>query len=64
MREITLGLFDEFAASFAGGRDPDVREFLTRAGDEAPLLARLVDSFLAGSEPPPPEPERLELMRA
>jgi len=57
-------LFDEFAGSFAGGRDPDLREFLARAGDEAPVLARLVDSFLAGSEPPPPEPERLELMRA
>ena len=27
-------------------------------------LARLVDAFLAGSEPPPPDRERVELMRA
>lgn len=64
MREKTLNLFDEFAASFAGGRDPDVRELLARAGDDAPALAKLVDSFLAGSDPPQPDPERVELMRA
>jgi hypothetical protein len=64
MREDTLRLFDEFAASFAHGTEPDVRELLVRAGDDAPALARLVDSFLAGSEPPEPEPERVELMRA
>lgn len=64
MRDATLTLFDEFAAAFAAGRDPDLRDFLARAGDEAAVLARLVDSFLAGSEPPPPAPERIELMRA
>lgn len=64
MRETTLTLFDEFAAAFAAGRDPNLRDFLARAGDEAPVLARLVDSFLAGSDPPPAAPERLELMRA
>jgi hypothetical protein len=64
MREDTLRLFDEFAASFARGREPDVRELLARAGDDAPALAGLVDSFLAGSDPPAPEPERVELMRA
>ena len=64
MREDTLRLFDEFAAGFARGRDPDVRELLARAGDDAPALAQLVDSFLAGSEPPPPDHERAELMRA
>ena len=64
MREDTLRLFDEFAVSFQRGQDPDVRELLTRAGDDAPTLAKLVDSFLAGSDPPVPEPERVELMRA
>jgi hypothetical protein len=64
MREDTLRLFDEFAASFSRGREPDVRELLARAGDDAPALAELVDSFLSGSEPPPAQPERVELMRA
>ena len=64
MRETTLQLFDEFAASFSGGSDPDLREFMARAGDEAAVLAQLVDRFLSGSEPPPPAPERVELMRA
>ena len=64
MRDATLRLFDEFAASFARGRDPDLREFLQRAGDDAPALAELVDTFLAGSEAPPASEERTELMRA
>jgi hypothetical protein len=64
MRDATLRLFDEFAASFAGGRDPDLRDFLERAGDDAPALAQLVDTFLAGSEAPPASEERTELMRA
>ena len=64
MRDATLRLFDEFAASFARGRDPDLREFLERAGDDAPALAQLVDTFLAGSEAPPASEERTELMRA
>ena len=64
MRDATLQLFDEFAASFAGGRDPNLRELLERAGDEAPALAELVDAFLAGSPPPAPSEERVELMRA
>lgn len=61
---MTLQLFDEFAASFSGGNDPDLREFMARAGDEAAVLAQLVDSFLSGAEPPAPAPERVELMRA
>ena len=64
MREQTLRLFDEFAVSFQRGQRPDVRELLARAGDDAPALATLVDSFLAGSDPPAPEPDRVELLRA
>jgi hypothetical protein len=64
MNDKTLRLFDEFAAGFRHGQRPDVRELLARAGDEAGELAPLVDAFLAGAEPPPPDPERVELMRA
>ena len=64
MNDKTLRLFDEFAVSFERGQRPDVRELLVRAGDDAGELAPLVDAFLAGAEPPPPEPERVELMRA
>lgn len=64
MRDATARLFDEFAAAYRAGADPDLRAFLVRAGEDAPALAQLVDSFLAASEPPPPDPERVELMRA
>jgi hypothetical protein len=64
MHEDTIRLFDEFAVSFGRGENPDVRELLDRAGDDAAALAQLVDVFLAGSDPPAPEPERVELMRA
>ena len=63
MREDTLRLFDEFAVSFGRGENPDVRDLLDRAGDDAGELAQLVDVFLAGSEPPAPDPERVELIR-
>lgn len=64
MRDETSRLFDEFAAEFARGGEPDLRTYLARAGDEAPVFARLADAFLAGSAPPAPDPERVELMRA
>lgn len=64
MRDETAQLFDEFAAAFARGDDPDLRAFLSRAGDDAPLLARLVDDFLGGAEAPAPAPERVQAMRA
>ncbi|MGH3071383.1 MAG: hypothetical protein ACRDNB_03815 [Gaiellaceae bacterium] len=57
-------LFDEFATRYARGEDPNLREFLSRAGADADALARLVDGFLAGSPPPASTPERVETMRA
>ena len=63
MREETVRLFDEFAAAYAAGDDPDLRAFLARAGDDLPAFAQLVDRFLAGSDPPPVSEERLSLMR-
>jgi hypothetical protein len=64
MNDRTLRLFDEFVSSFQHGQRPDLRQLLARAGDDAGELAPLVDAFLAGAEPPPPDPERVELMRA
>ena len=64
MRDLTSILFDEFAAAYRAGSEPDLRDYLARAGDDAPTFARLVDGFLAGSEPPAPTTERVELMRA
>lgn len=64
MREDTARLFDEFAALYAAGEDPDLRAFIDRAGDDGEALALLVDGYLAGSETPDPSDERVELMRA
>ena len=42
-------LFDEYAAAFARGEEPDLREYLARAGEGADELARLVKAFVATS---------------
>ncbi|MCC6224150.1 MAG: hypothetical protein IT201_11755 [Thermoleophilia bacterium] len=64
MAEDVLTLFEEYAASFRGGEEPDVRAYLARAGDGAGQLARLIDGFLARAEPPPPSEERVLMLRA
>jgi hypothetical protein len=63
-RSVIVELFDEFATRFARGEDPNLRDYLARAGVEADALARLVDGFLAGSPPPAATAERVETMRA
>ena len=40
-------LFDEFVTEYGGGRDPDVREYLQRAGAARSELGALIDSFLS-----------------
>lgn len=52
-------LFDEFAASWARGEHPDVRDYLERAGDGRDELAGLLDGFLAASSVQPPSEETL-----
>lgn len=64
MRTDVQQLFDEFATRFARGEDPDLREYLARAGAEAEALTQLIDGFLAGSSPPAAAPHRVETMRA
>lgn len=57
-------LFDEFAARFARGERPDVREFLGRAGEGADELGALIDRFLSSSEPPAPDDATIAAVRA
>jgi hypothetical protein len=52
-------LFDEFAASWARGEHPDVRDYLERAGAERDELAALLDGFLAAAKVQPPSEETL-----
>ena len=57
MRSDAELLFEEFAASFARGEAPDVRDFLERAGAERDELATLVDGYLAAVPAPAPSDE-------
>ena len=58
------GLFDEFVASFSAGGDPDVLDYLARAGARRDELAELLDAFLAAAAPPEPSEEKVAAMRA
>jgi hypothetical protein len=64
MPEDVFTLFDDYAARFARGEAPDLRGYLTRAGESAGELGRLVDAFLARASPPEPDEERVALARA
>jgi hypothetical protein len=57
-------LFDEYAAAFARGEEPDLREYLARAGDGGDELARLVEAFVASAPAAEPSEERVALTRA
>ena len=57
-------LFDEYAAAFARGEEPDLREYLARAGEGADELARLVEAFVATAPAAEPSEERVALTRA
>ena len=52
-------LFDEFAAAWARGDHPDVRDYLDRAGDERDELTTLLDGFIAAASVLPPSEETL-----
>lgn len=64
MSERLEHLLDEFVVRFRRGENPDLREYLARAGDDGDQLARLVDVFLESVPAPPTTAERLALSRA
>lgn len=64
MAEDVIQLFEEYAAQFARGERPDVREFLARAGERADVLADLIDDFLREAVPLQPREEEVEMVRA
>ena len=64
MADEAMALFEEYAARFARGEHPDLREYLGRAGDGADELARLVDAFLIRAPAPEPDEDAVALMRA
>ncbi len=57
-------LFDEFVASFSAGGDPDVLDYLARAGARRDELAAPIDAFLATAAPPEPGEEQVAALRA
>jgi hypothetical protein len=57
-------LFEEYAASFARGEHPDLREYLQRAGEGRDDLAVLVEGWLQAALPPEPSEEEVALMQA
>jgi len=52
--ELVLQLFEEYAARFAAGEAPDLREYLARAGEGREELAALVARFLEWADAPEP----------
>ncbi|GIU95796.1 MAG: hypothetical protein KatS3mg012_2253 [Gaiellaceae bacterium] len=52
-------LFEDFAARYARGEHPDVRDYLERAGDERDALVTLIDGYLASVPAQPPSAETL-----
>jgi hypothetical protein len=57
-------LFDEWAASFARGEQPDPQAFLERAEAEAPALERLMEGFLLAAPRPEPDEQAIAATRA
>jgi hypothetical protein len=57
-------LFDEFAAAYVRGDQPDIGASLTLAGKDADELARLIDAFLRVAPAPEPRDDDVAVMQA
>jgi len=57
-------LFDEFATRYLRGEQPDVRDYLARAGPESEDLARMLDRFLQAAPAREPTEEEVVLLQA
>ena len=59
-----MALFDDWAARFGRGERPDLRDYLTRAGDGRDELAALADAWLSRVEPPEPDDDAVVVAAA
>jgi hypothetical protein len=59
-----IELFEEYVARVGRGEQPDVGEYLERAGDEREQLVALVDEFLATAPAREPSEDEVAMMRA
>jgi hypothetical protein len=59
-----LQLFEEYVGRYAAGERPDVREYLTRAGQGGDELADLVSRFLQWADAPEPDDDAVALAQA
>ncbi|HET9287694.1 MAG TPA: hypothetical protein VFO26_09065 [Gaiella sp.] len=57
-------LFDEFAAAYVRGEQPDLVAFVRLAGEDGDELARLIDVFLRVAPAPEPHDDDVAVMRA
>jgi hypothetical protein len=57
-------LFDEFAAAYVRGEQPDIGASLALAGPDASELARLIDAFLRVAPAPEPRDDDIAVMHA
>lgn len=57
-------LLSEFIQKYRGAGDADPLPFLRRAGDDRPVLAALIDGFLAAEPAPPFDPHAFAVFRA
>lgn len=57
-------LFDDFVTAYGRGDDPDVREYLKRAGASREQLGLLIDNFLAYAPIGPTDEETIVLVNS
>jgi hypothetical protein len=57
-------LFTEYADAYVRGDEPQARDFLARAGDDADELGRMLEAFLAAAPRQSPGPDALAIVGA
>lgn len=57
-------LFDEYALRHTRGEQPDVRDYLDRAGNDRDALGRMIDRYLESAPARQPSDEEIVLMQA
>jgi hypothetical protein len=59
-----MELFEEYIDKFAAGKQPDLREYMERAGEGRDELAALVSRFLQWAEAPEPDEDAVAVAQA